>query len=52
MVACSVFLHVSSMLKLALLIVMAVIYLVLVQVTHVALYDNRDILLREHVGYV
>ncbi|XP_062578862.1 adenylate cyclase type 5-like [Saccostrea cucullata] len=50
MVACAVFVHNSSVIKMVLLSVMSVIYLIVVEVFFISVFDNRDILVRANVG--
>ena len=52
MVSSAVFLQASSILKLALLVTMGAVFMVVVMVTHVNLFDNRDFLLYAYIGYV
>ncbi|CAH1788216.1 unnamed protein product [Owenia fusiformis] len=49
MVTSAVYLQASSVLKLVLLAIISGIYLIFVLVTHVNLFDNRDLILRAHV---
>ena len=49
LICSAVFLQASSVLKLALLCLLTAVFSVFVTVTHVELFDNRDILLRAHV---
>uniref|UniRef100_A0A673YS13 Adenylate cyclase type 6 n=1 Tax=Salmo trutta TaxID=8032 RepID=A0A673YS13_SALTR len=48
LLACSVFLHISSIGKLALMVLIQVTFLLLVEWPQVALFDNADLLLTTH----
>ncbi|ELT87487.1 hypothetical protein CAPTEDRAFT_155468 [Capitella teleta] len=50
MVSSAVFLQASSILKLTFLVTMGLLFMVVVMITHVNLFDNRDILLFAHLG--
>uniref|UniRef100_A0A673YRF9 Adenylate cyclase type 6 n=1 Tax=Salmo trutta TaxID=8032 RepID=A0A673YRF9_SALTR len=52
LLACSVFLHISSIGKLALMVLIQVTFLLLVEWPQVALFDNADLLLTETVTKV
>ena len=52
MISSAVFLQASSVLKLVLLTFITSVYLVVVQVTHRVLFDNRDFLLYAYDEYV
>ncbi|XP_078622020.1 adenylate cyclase type 5-like isoform X2 [Branchiostoma floridae x Branchiostoma japonicum] len=50
MLSCAVFLQISSIAKLAILTLMAAVYITLVEVLAVNLFDNHDLLLQAHHG--
>ncbi|CAH1237752.1 ADCY5 [Branchiostoma lanceolatum] len=52
MLSCAVFLQISSIAKLAILTLMAAVYITLVEVLAVNLFDNHDLLLQAHHGNV
>ncbi|XP_064647908.1 adenylate cyclase type 5-like [Lineus longissimus] len=51
MMLSAVYLHASSMLKLMLLVAMSLLYLVLVELPYVNLFDNRDFLVNVNANY-
>ena len=52
MISSAVFLQASSVLKLVLLTFITSVYLVVVQISHRTLFDNRDFLLYAYDEYV
>ena len=52
LISSAVYVHSSSIIKLLLLSVLALLYICLVELTLWPLFDNRDILVRTNVGSV
>ena len=51
MICSAVFLQASCILKLVLLMFMNLVYITLMEFSHVALFDNRDLLLMSYAGW-